>query len=296
MIPYSYFIHPEDERTMLAMKSIPGFDSFIRKNMSGLEEMVNDENLASQIRLSEKQLPEVYKRVTRICDMLGIKDYPQVFLCMSPYPNAWTYGETTPSITLTSALLEYLKEDELDSVIAHECGHIVCHHVLYNTVAHFLTMGQGNFVSGVTKPLRLAIKHWQRYSELSADRVAVMVVGIDAFVRCEMRLAGGPGSITDRIDVKQYIEQAREYDRHLCHGDGGNVLQDIAVMEESHPFSAVRIIEAIKWKEGDHYKDIRNLSLGTSNICPHCHKPVDNSWTFCRRCGSRLKAKMRARS
>lgn len=211
MIPYKYFIHPEDERAMSTMKAVPGFDKLVKKYMAaGIEEMVNEENLASQIRLSDRQLPDVYHRVTRICDMLGIKDYPEVYLSMSPYPNAWTYGESRPSITLTSALLEYLGDDELDSVIAHECGHILCHHVLYNTVASLLSIGVGGFLSGVAKPLRLALRHWQRNSELSADRVAVMVAGIDAFVRCELRLAGGPGTVTDRIDVAQYIAQARE--------------------------------------------------------------------------------------
>lgn len=290
MIPYNYFIHPEDERAMLAMKSIPGFDSLVKKYMAeGLEEMVNGENLASNIRLSESQLPDVYHRVKRICDMLGIRDYPEVYLCMSPYPNAWTYGETMPSITLTSALLEYLKDDELDSVIAHECGHIICHHVLYNTVVHFLSLGVGSFLTGITKPLRLAVKHWQRTSELSADRVAVMVAGIDAFVRSELRLTGGPRSITDMIDVKEYIRQAREYDKLLAHGDGGNVLQDIAVMENTHPFSAVRIMEAMRWEESIDFKNIKDLTFGEATICPQCHKQIYSNWIFCRHCGSKVK-------
>ena len=47
MIPYSYFIHPEDEKAMNAMKAVPGFDRLVKKFMEiGYEALVNGENLA----------------------------------------------------------------------------------------------------------------------------------------------------------------------------------------------------------------------------------------------------------
>lgn len=289
MIPYRYFIHPEDEKAMNIMKSIPGFDKLVKHYMSnGIEEMVNGENLASMIRLSDRQLPDLYHRVTRICDRLGISDYPEVYLCMSPYPNAWTYGETKASITLTSALLDYLEEDEIDSVIAHECGHILCHHVLYSTLAHFLKLGAGGLFSGLAKPLRLAVKHWNRASELSADRVAIMVAGTDAFVRSELRLTGGPRSLTKDINIDMFIEQAKEYDKLLARGKGGNILQDIAVMENTHPFSAVRVMEGLKWARSKDFKTVGQLTQGKVCTCPHCHKTVKEEWKYCRHCGSKL--------
>ena len=34
-----------------------------------------------------------------------------------------------------------MTEEELDAVIAHECGHILCHHVLYHSIAHYVMDG-----------------------------------------------------------------------------------------------------------------------------------------------------------
>lgn len=289
MVPYSYFIHPDDEKAMNAMKSVPGFDRIVKKFMEyGYEFMVNSENLASYIRLSETQLPHIYRKVTRICDRLEIP-YPQVYLCMSPYPNAWTYGDTDVSITLTSALFEYLEDDEIDSVIAHECGHILCHHVLYHTLARFVCMGINGILSDLTTPLRLAVNYWQRQSELSADRVAALISGADTVVRTQLRLSGGPKSLTSKVNIKEWSRQAEEYDE-LCKGNAvDNLIQKINVMDQSHPFSAVRVHEVIEWTSSKDFQMIKDITLGKANICPHCHKPVYSGWTYCRHCGEKIK-------
>ena len=60
---------------------------------------------------------------------------------MDPNPNAWTFGDTKIFITITSGLVDMMTEEELDAVIAHECGHILCHHVLYHSIAHYVMDG-----------------------------------------------------------------------------------------------------------------------------------------------------------
>ncbi len=289
MVPYSYFIHPEDEKAMNAMKAVPGFDRLVKKFMEiGYEALVNGENLASQILLSDEQLPDIYHRVTRICDKLGIDKYPLVYLAMSPYPNAWTYGDTDISITLTSALFDYLEDDEIDSVIAHECGHILCHHVLYNTVAEFMYRGVSSLISDLAIPLRLAISYWDRQSELSADRVAALVCGADAVVRSELRLSGGPKALTKAVNVEQFAKQAEMYEELLCSSKTDNLMQKFAVMNESHPFSAVRVNEVLKWSKSPEFEVVKGFLLGTSDICPHCHKPIMKDWKYCRYCGGKI--------
>ena len=290
MIPYGYFIHPDDEKAMNAMKAIPGFDRIVKKFMEvGYEALVNGENLASQILLSDNQLPEIYHRVTHICDKLGIEKYPQVFLSMSPYPNAWTYGDTDVSITLTSALFEYLEDDEIDSVIAHECGHILCHHVLFNTVAEFVYKGITGLMSDLATPLRLGISYWDRKSELSADRVAALVCGGDTVVRTQLRLSGGPKVLTKSINIEQFAKQAEMYEELLATSKTDNLMQKFAVMNESHPFSAERVNEILKWERSPEYEVAKGFMFGTSDICPHCHKPVMKGWTYCRYCGEKIK-------
>ncbi len=97
----------------------------------GFEQLQYGMNMATAIRLSPTQLPKLYNHLPPICEKLGIAE-PEFYLQMDPVPNAWTFGDTKIFITITSGLVELLNDEELDAVIAHECGHILCHHVLYH--------------------------------------------------------------------------------------------------------------------------------------------------------------------
>lgn len=257
MIPYKDFIHPEDEAALRAMKSLPGFDLLLKKFMQvGYETFLHGVNMASKIRLSETQLPEVYHRVTKICDKLEIP-YPEVYLEMSPYPNAYTFGDTDIFMVLTSGLFEYLDTDEIDSVIAHECGHILCHHVLYHTMAEFLRTGLTGILGSLAEPLKLAIYYWERKSELSADRAATMVCGVDTMVRMQLRLAGGPKNLTRDVNIREWAEQAEHYEEIRNGNMWNRLLQTGAVMTLDHPFAAVRVREALKWSESEDFRIAR---------------------------------------
>ena len=120
----SDFIHPEDASALQQMESIPGFASFVRRILAiGIENLQYGVNMASAIRLSEKQLPAIYRHLPPICKRLGIPE-PEFYLKMDPAPNAWTFGDTRIYITVTSSLVEMMSDEELDAILAHECGHI----------------------------------------------------------------------------------------------------------------------------------------------------------------------------
>lgn len=130
MIKATDFIHPEDAAALRQLESIPGFPTLVKKLMSmGLEQLQYGVNMASAIRLSPSQLPKLYNRLPPICKKLGIEQ-PEFYLSMDPNPNAWTFGDTKIFITITSGLVDMMTEEELDAVIAHECGHILCHHLV----------------------------------------------------------------------------------------------------------------------------------------------------------------------
>ncbi|MCR5038646.1 MAG: M48 family metalloprotease, partial [Bacteroidales bacterium] len=83
---------------------------------------------------------------------------------MDPIPNAWTFGDTRIYITLTSGLVDMLTDEELDSVIAHECGHILCRHVLYHTVAEWVKSGLASLgiLGSLAVPIEYALLYWSR--------------------------------------------------------------------------------------------------------------------------------------
>lgn len=177
MIKPSEFVHPEDAAALNQMESIPGFPLLVKKVLQlGYEKLQYGTNMASAIRLSKTQLPEIYKHLPPICEKFGIVE-PEFYLQMDPNPNAWTFGDSKIYITVISVLVEMMDDDELDAILSHECGHILCHHVLYHSVAQLLLTGIDslNMFGTLTVPLQYAILYWSRKSELSWYRCSCIV-------------------------------------------------------------------------------------------------------------------------
>ncbi|MGI5868154.1 MAG: M48 family metallopeptidase [Kiritimatiellia bacterium] len=292
------FIHPEDAAALEKLKAIPGFSQVLKKFMEmGWEKLLYGENMAQCIRLSPKQLPDLYNHLPPICERLGIQE-PEFYLQMDPQPNAWTYGDTQIFVTMTSGLVELLKPEELDAVIAHECGHILCRHVLYHTMARFLLSGVDVlpiFGGLLTLPLKYALLYWERRSELSCDRAAAIVTSPQVVATTMARLAGGPIGLTEKVDFEEWAKQADEYDRIYNDGMLNKTLQSYAVMNQSHPFAAVRVREILKWSRSVQFKKCMRKALsigdglgGVARDCSKCGKTLGDAALFCPHCGAVL--------
>ena len=287
------FIHPADAKALNVLRNIPGFPALVKKVMElGLEQLKYGVNMASTIRLSPTQLPHLYNRLPPICRKLGMKE-PEFYLKMDPQPNAFTFGDTRVYITITSGLVELLSEEELDAVIAHECGHILCQHVLYHSVASYILSGADKLglIDALTVPLQYALLYWARQSELSCDRVGAIITSPEVVASSMARLSGGPRSITRNLDMEAWARQADEYEKISNDGLWNKALQLSVVLGCDHPFSAVRVREILNWGKTQQYYDIKH---GTQQIAPpvklchKCGKQVDSQWGFCKYCGSKL--------
>ena len=280
------FIHPEDAAALKTLQAIPALSSVVKAFMNmGVEQMQTGINLATKVKLSPKQLPKLYHILPPICNRLGIKE-PDFFLEMSPIPNAYAFGDTQTAITITSGLVELMTEDELRAVVAHECGHIVCHHMLYHTIANILAQASGMFevLSNLAAPIKYALFYWQRKSELSCDRVAAYITNPQVTASMLARLAGGSKVITADLDLAEMAGQADQYDKLCNRGLWNKTLQTYAVLEMTHPFTSVRIREMLLWIDSDEYKGLKR----SIQRCPHCGKIINNSWRFCQHCGGQL--------
>lgn len=286
----SDFIHPEDAAALRQLESIPGFAAIFKKFLSlGYETMMYGENMASSIRLSETQLPEIYRHLPPICQKLGISE-PEFYLTMDPNPNAWTFGETRIFITVTSGLIEMMTDEELDAIIAHECGHILCHHVLYHNLANVMLDKLGGLLGTLSTPIMYALLYWYRKSELSADRAGAIITSPEVVASAMARLSGGPQSITSKVNMEEWAKQADEYDKIYNEGTWNKLLQIYNTIGLDHPYSAVRVREILKWGASDQYQLIKNNTNNQANKmrCPQCGKPVEPNWKFCFNCGQKL--------
>ncbi|MBR6585869.1 MAG: M48 family metalloprotease [Kiritimatiellae bacterium] len=289
------FIHPEDEMAMRNLEGVPGFDTVARFILEHFtENLLHGLYMAQMVRISPTQLPEIYNLLPPICGKFGI-DLPELYLTMDPAPNAWTIGDKRKFIVLTSGLLDHItNKKELQSIIAHECGHILCRHVFYNTVAILLVnFGESlGFGQVVLAPILLAIKYWQRRSELSADRASTVYIGgPDVPCRALLRICGGPDNLTKNINLQEYAEQAKAYDELLANSKWNKLLQNMAVMNADHPFAAVRIREILSWTASPQFDRLKDAMAraAVEPRCPKCGKRVTAKAKFCRYCGNNLK-------
>lgn len=279
------YMHPQDKGALDALKAIPGFTTVLKgfmKNFS--EQQLHGVNMATKLRLSKEQLPDLYNLLPPICEKLGINE-PEFYLEMDPNPNAYTYGDTKAFLTITSGLVECMNEDELKSVIAHECGHIACHHVLYHTMAEFILQGLDTFIGLglISLPLKLALSGWQRMSELSADRAAAIYMGGSDVVEDVMiRLSAGSKSYIKGINKELYMQQAKDYEDLIKDSGYNKLLQFLANMSGTHPFNSVRCSEIHKWCQSNEFNRIIN---GEINI--YKEEPASEE-QYCKRCGAKL--------
>ena len=292
------FIHESDSKALNALKSVPGFDQLIRAFMKVYSERtMKILNMSSKVRLSEEQCPRIYNLLTPICEKFGIP-VPELYLELDRNPNAYTSGDEAVFITVTTGLLELMSDDEIQAVLAHECGHIICHHVLYHTMGQIVLNGAANLLglgALVNTALSTAFAYWMRCSEFSADRAsAVFCEGPDRVVDVMLRLAGGSQEVAEEINSELFMQQAVEYAGYVGDSKWNKILEYLALMNADHPFLAVRAASIKEWCDGIKFQEITKRLNGSVPLieeghCPNCNAPVSPEWAFCRKCGSPLK-------
>lgn len=272
------YIHSADRTALAALKKIPLLDTVCGKILSFMnDKQVNIINMSSMIRITAQQLPKIHVMVKSICKKIGI-EMPELYLVLNRAPNAYTYGTEKYTIVIHSGLLECFEDDEIYAVLAHECGHIACEHMLYHTVAR-LVLGEGkkglhelsnmfnskglvgNIVGGaisvVDNALELALYHWYRCSELSADRVAAICCeSASPVIETMMRLAGGTTYIDSAINKKLFIAQAKDYKTIVDESKVNKALEFLLTKDMEHPLLAIRAYEAQQFAASEAFASI----------------------------------------
>jgi Zn-dependent protease with chaperone function len=253
----SDIMHPEDAKALQMLRKIKGFDAFIRTSMEyGYEQVFRGENLGMMVKVNAQNYPSLYAAFKSVVRKVGIKE-PELFIYNDPVMNAYTYGETNTFVALSSSIVEKLNTDEVSGIIAHECGHILCKHTLYNTLLR--TIEELGLLLQVISystlgPILMAMQYWSRKSELSADRCAAAVVGERTFQTAMLKLTCGMAEI--KGSPYQLVEQAREYHRFENDSWWNRIQQNCRVAFNSHPQMCERAYEIDRWKHSYQYRKL----------------------------------------
>ena len=267
-IDSSLYMHESDKVALQALKAIPGFTPLLKAYMKvWSEQQFRIQNMATNIRINEKQMPKYYNMLFPICEKLGI-EVPELYLELNVKPNAYTSGDTKPFIVLTSGLLDMFPEELIPTILAHECGHIACHHVLYRTMGSLILNGAIGFLGIgelVTLPVQVAFYYWMRCSELSADRAAMICDGTaDKVIEMCMRFAGFTGDAKTEGNMAAFMEQAVEYRNMMLDSKWNKTLEFLMFSHSDHPLNAVRAYECNEWGKSREF--MQGISSFSKNV------------------------------
>ncbi len=295
------FLHPLDLSARQQLESIPLLQRAVKKYLSMVgDRTLRQKLLGSALRLGPRQLPDIYRMLPPICDAFGIEE-PELYL-MRGNANAMTVGHSCTAIVIYNQLLEDLAEDEIQAVLAHECGHILAEHILYRQMVHtMLRAGAEVGARGddrwkvlaqiVMKQAEIALLDWYRKSELTADRAAVAYLGDpEPMQRALFRVIGVPKWMPGEVSYTAILEQADEFDQITESSGWDRYLAETVVESGSHPIPAIRMRELTIWAQSDTFQQLLRIAkigrLEQRVGCSQCGQELAPEWRFCQRCGT----------
>ena len=251
--------HPADRGALVALRAIPGFD-LVLKTISGAigERSVRLLYLATAIRVSPRQYPQLHHLLNECATTLDLQPIPELYVVRDPQPTAMTVGLDRPIIVLSTGLLELVDEEGLRFAIGHEVGHVLSGHAVYRTMLQQL-IGIASSIQWLpigawgVRAMILGLNEWFRKSELSCDRAGLLCSQDPrAALRVHAALAGAQDP--DEMDVTAFLDQAKEYESS---GDlRDSLLKILQISGQSHPLAALRAAELQKWAASAEYADI----------------------------------------
>jgi hypothetical protein len=289
--------HPLDRQAIASLRRVRGFDYFVSRFVEGgVERMEYQLSIASSVRIGPNQLPTLYHHLLRACAILDV-DEPELLLAAGGITTG-AAGPNHPYIVLSSGIVGLLNDDELAAFLAHEVGHIKAGHLLYKSmvkafgffsgVANNFSLGLSNFV---TQPIQVALLTWDRWSELTADRAALLAVREQRVcLSMLMKLAAGTAGFAESLSVDAYIDDVRGHRQDLEQTLNDRVYYVGATMQRgSLPFTTQRAQALLDWAEAGGPTRAISARIEQQPRCPACGQPVEVSHAFCTNCGARLE-------
>lgn len=252
----SDFRHPLDQQATSLLQALPGLEMLVKGFISpAAEQVLLLENIGSSVLVGPDQLPSLHALLAEAAAVLEM-DPPDLYVRQNPVPNAFTLAITgrKPFIVVHTALLELLTPAEVQSVLAHELGHLKCQHGVWLTAANVLALGTVSLLPIVSRAVEEGLLRWLRAAELTCDRAALLVAQDPRVVMSAlMKLAGGSPALAAELNTDAFLRQARSYDEASA-SPLGWYLRNATTRSLTHPLPVMRAREVDTWAEGEQYR------------------------------------------
>ena len=178
------------------------------------------------LRLSEKQLPEIFLAAIRAARIMALRYLPELYVSGEQMWDATTLGTDNSAFIVLGSVLTNFKGDDLLFVLGREMGHVRAGHALWKTVMQFVSgrahhrsiMGDGvlkllNPAKLVESAIDAPLMAWSRHSEITADRAGMLVVGKeDVARRVLMTWTLKSFPLVPRVNADAWLEQETTID------------------------------------------------------------------------------------
>jgi Zn-dependent protease with chaperone function len=250
---YAYI---SDKQTRAAFERAKPVEMAVSSTVRMWKQVLRNQLLGSAVKVSDRQFPRIQRITQRCADTLHIAT-PQVYIMNSPTLNAATYGTNDEAfIMVHSALVDHYSDEELLTVIGHECGHIHNSHVVYLTALHVLTRVAGAIVQWALQPATVALLAWSRRAEITCDRAGMLCSKSgDVSGRALTKLALGSRKLYEEFNLEAFLEQYDEGKEGI-----GKYMEAFA----SHPYLPKRVLAMRVFGESALYR--KAAGLGDSGL------------------------------
>lgn len=293
----AHFTHPADEAALQTVRNLPLINTVLKRMIQyGYEKMLRVQAMSDSVKATRRSYATLHEALCDICERLDMP-LPDLFVKQHPVPNAQSTGAEFPFIVVHTGLVDLLSDDEVYCVLAHECGHMKCGHVLYHMVARFLT-ATAEMLGVAGLPLQgmlIGLMEWSRKAELTADRAALLCAQDAGLIQnALMKLAGGSTRLTGQVDFEDFLRQSDMFEAMTAGLNLNKFYRLLAVLPMTHPFATVRAAEIGRWSHSAQYGTlVRGEYMPQPpphrkplTTCPHCGAGLAGLESQCPRCGN----------
>ena len=257
----SSVMHPDDVSRLSWIRSRKGFETVLKKSVVRYQEAVAGVTYTGNgYEINAQSVPHLYAQLQDDCKILGIEEIPILSAFWEYFISSDSVGGTPNRIVLTSGAVDLLQNEELDFLLGHELGHIVCGHKPYQMLLEMLYSSFINDVDhfNLASIIKMPLLEWFRVSHYTADRMGLLCCqDINVAISTMIKKAGLPKKCYDHIDIQSFIKQAKEFEDKFT-GTVNSIIKALTIRSAEFPWLVDRAAKLYEWYESGEYQQIIN--------------------------------------